>query len=48
MFKLSARIVSNFNDNNQRENDNNAWTTSNFSKLTEIWCPTFYAPNSTQ
>jgi hypothetical protein len=27
--------------------DNKAWTTSNFSKLTEVWCPTFFARNST-
>jgi hypothetical protein len=38
--------VSNFYDNNQRQNDNKAWNTSNFLKLTEIW-PTFYAPIST-
>jgi hypothetical protein len=36
MFKPSARIVSNFYDNNQRQNDNKAGTTLNFSKLTEI------------
>jgi hypothetical protein len=31
-------------DNNQRQNDNKAWTASNFLKLTEVDVPLFMLP----